>query len=227
MNKILCLALIIVMLLSAATTFGQPDRENKNINPRTFSIAVSPLTLLEFEPTVNLQLVYKFSNKHSTAIEVGRIIKPLGKKEDSDNPISHEYTGWRFRPEIRFWNKPSKMNYWRNSYLAIEGLIKTAEEQLYYTVQRRTPSGLPYIEAVEQNIHKTVLGLNGLVGKETDLLNSRKIFTDLFTGFGLRYKFFKDNIGTNFSKTPNGDFTNTNGFYPTVALGIRIGYRTN
>ncbi len=227
MNKI-CLALMIVMLLSAAKTYGQPAAtENKNINPRTFSIAVSPLTLLEFEPTVNLHLMYKFSNKHSAAIEVGRIIKPSVKNEGSDNSILHEYTGWRLRPEIRFWNKPSNMNNWRNSYFAVQGLIKTAQEQLYYTVQRRTPSGLSYQEAVERNIHKTVLGLNGLVGKEADFFNSKKIFTDLFTGFGLRYKFFKDNIGTNFSKTSNEDFTNTNGFYPTVALGIRIGYRMN
>jgi hypothetical protein len=46
------------------------------------------------------------------------------------------------------------MNNCRNLYLRVQGLIKTAEEQLYYTAQRRTPSGLPYVEAVEQNIHK-------------------------------------------------------------------------
>lgn len=114
-----------------------------------------------------------------------------------------------------------------NSYFAIQGLIKIAEDQLYYYVHRLTPSGLPYVEAVEQNIHKTVFGLTCLVGKEADLFNSKKFYTDIFTGLGLRYKFFKDNIGSDFSKTSEGDFTNKNGIYPTLALGVRIGFRMN
>ncbi|MEJ7683187.1 MAG: hypothetical protein WKG06_36090 [Segetibacter sp.] len=114
-----------------------------------------------------------------------------------------------------------------NSYLAIQGLIKIAEDHLYYDAYRNTPSGLSYVEAVEQNIHKTVLGLTCLVGKEADLFNSKKFYTDIFTGIGLRYKFFKDNIGTDFSKTSDWNFTNKSGIYGTVALGIRIGLKLN
>lgn len=228
MKKILCAALIIVMLSSASKTYSQPVKENKNINTGRVSIAVSPLTLLEYEPSVNLQLVYRFNNKYSAAIEVGRIIRQLDRSEDSDTYLFlHEYTGWRFRPEIRFWKKVANKNNRGNPYLAIQGLIKIAEDQLYYDAYRQTRSGLPYVEAVEQNIHKTVLGLSCLAGKEADLFNSKKFYTDIFTGLGLRYKFFKDNIGTDFSKTSEWDFTNKNGIYPTVALGIRVGLRMN
>lgn len=228
MKKIVCAALIIVMLLSASEIYSQQLYENKSINTGKFSIAVSPLTLLDYEPTVNLQLSYRFNNRYSAAIEAGRIIKPVNKDENSyTSDFFHEYTGWRFRPEIRIWKKPSNKNNSENTYLAIQGLIKIAEEQLNYDAHRNTPSGLPYIEAVEQNIHKTVLGVNCLVGKEVDLFNSKKMYADIFTGLGLRYKFFKDNMGTDFGKTPEGDFTNKNGIYPTVAFGIRIGFRTN
>lgn len=226
MKKIVCAALIIVLLLSASEVHSQPA--NENINSGTISIAVSPLTLLEYEPTVNLQLVYRFNNRYSAAIEAGRIIKPLNKNENSyTSELFQEYTGWRFRPEIRFWKKVTNKNNRDNSYLAIQGLIKTAKEQLYYDAYRQTPSGLPYVEAVEQNIHKTVFGLTGLVGQEADLFNSKKIYLDIFTGLGLRYKFFKDNIGTDFSKNAEGDFTNKTGIYPTAAFGIRIGFRMN
>lgn len=210
--------------------YSQPVKENKNTDSGRVSIAVSPLTILEYEPTVNLQLMYRFNNKYSAAIEVGRIIKPLDKIQDEESYISiplHGYTGWRFRPELRFWKKVSNKNNFEISYFAIQGLIKIAADQVYYDVQRITPSGLWYSEAVEQNIHKTVLGLSCLAGKEADLFNSKKFYTDIFTGFGLRYKFFKDNIGTDFSKTSEEDFNNKNGIYPTVALGIRIGLRVN
>lgn len=228
MKKILCAALIIVMLLSASEIYSQQLNENKSINTGRFSIAVSPLTLLDYEPTVILQLSYKLNNRYSAAIEAGRIIKPLDRNEDSyTSDFFHEYTGWRFRPEIRFWKKAANKNNRNNLYFAIQGLIKIAEDQLYYDAQRQTPSGLSYTEAVEQNIHKTVLGLSCLAGEEADLFNSKKFYTDIFTGLGLRYKFFKDNIGTNFGKTSEGDFTNKNGIYPTVALGIRIGFRMN
>lgn len=230
MRKIVDAALVIVMLLSASETFSQHVNENTNTNINTgrCSIAISPLTLLEYEPTVNLQLIYKFNNRYSAAIEAGRIIKPLNKNEDSyTSEFFHNYTGWRFRPEIRIWKKASTWHSSGNSYFAIQGLIKIAKDQLYYNAQRQTPSGLFYTEAVEQNIHKTVLGLNGLIGKEADFFNSKKFYMDIFTGFGLRYKFFKDNIGTDFSKTGEGDFTNKNGIYLTVALGIRIGFRIN
>ncbi|MEJ7683186.1 MAG: hypothetical protein WKG06_36085 [Segetibacter sp.] len=107
MNKILFAALIILILLSALEIYSQPATENKNINTGRVSIAVSPLTILDFEPTVNLQVMYRFNNQYSAAIEVGRIIKPLNKNEDSyTSDLFQEYTGWRFRPEIRFWKKP-------------------------------------------------------------------------------------------------------------------------
>jgi hypothetical protein len=228
MKKILCAALIIVMLSSASKTYSQPAKENKNINTRTISIAISPLTILEYEPTINVQLMYRFNNRYSAAIEVGRIIKPLDKNEDPyTSGFSHQYKGWRFRPEFRFWKKASDKNNPENSYFAIQGLIKIAENRLYYDVQRTTPSGLWYTEAVEQNIHKTVLGLSCLAGKEADLFNSKKFYTDIFTGLGLRYKFLKDNLGSDFSKTSDQDFLNQNGIYPTAVLGIRIGFRRN
>ena len=230
MNKILRAALIILMWLSTSKTYSQPAGENKDIDTGRVSIAVSPLTIFDYEPTVNLHLMYRFNKHYSAAIEVGRIIKPVNKNKDEDGYTSdffHEYTGWRFRPEIRIWKKASFRNDWRNSYLAIQGLLKIAEEHVYYGAYRVTPSGLSYVEAVEQNIHKTVLGLNCLIGREADLLNSKKFYTDIFTGFGLRYKFFKDNIGTDFGKTAEGDFSNKNGIYPTVALGVRIGFKVN
>ncbi len=107
MKKILCAALIIVMLLSASKMYGQRAKENKNSNTGRVSIAVSPLTILEYEPTVNLQWTYKFNKKYSAAIEVGRIIKPINKPEDEGyiSLSSNQYTGWRVRPEIRFWKK--------------------------------------------------------------------------------------------------------------------------
>lgn len=213
-------------LSTASEVHSQPANENKNINTGTISIAVSPLTLLDYEPTVNLQLVYRFNNRYSAAIEAGRIIKPLNRNEETFTSL-YKYTGWRFRPEIRFWKKATNKHNAGNSYLAIQGLIKIAKDHLYYDAQRNTPSGLPYIEAAEQNIHKTVFGLTGLVGQEADLFNSKKIYLDIFTGLGLRYKFFKDNIGTDFSKNAEWDFTNKTGIYPTVAFGIRIGFRTN
>ncbi len=225
MNRIWCTALVIVMLLNAAKTYSQAPGKNKNINPGTISIAVSPLTIFDYEPTVNLQLMYKFNNRYSAAIEVGRIIKPLGKNEE--NLVSfNQFTGWRFRPEIRFMKQASNSNNWAAYYFAIQGLIKIAEEQLYYNAYRSTPSGLSYMEAIEQNINKTVLGLNGLIGKEAALFNSKKIFADMFTGVGLRYKFFKDNLGTDFSKASRWNF-NKNGIYPTVSLGVRIGFKVN
>ncbi len=65
------------------------------------------------------------------------------------------------------------------------------------------------------------------MGREADLFNSKKFYTDIFTGLGLRYKFFKDDVGTNFGKTSDGNFTNKNGFYLTIALGIRFGFKMN
>jgi len=214
------------MLLSAAKTYGQLAKQNKNIKPGTISIAISPLTIFEFEPTVNLHLMYKFNNKYSAAIEAGGIIKPLDKNEKGIMSV-HEYTGWRFRPEFRFWEKATNKNNRGNFYIGIQGLIKIAEEQLYYTVQRGTPSGLLYMEAVEQNIDKTVLGLNFLAGEEVGIFNSKNFFADVYTGLGLRYKQFKDNVGTNFYKTSGLGFNNKNGFFPTVALGVRIGLKMN
>lgn len=227
MKKVLCAVLITAMLLNTSELYSQPAREAKNMSLHTFSIAVSPLTIVEYEPTINVQFIYRLNNRYSAAVEAGRIIKPVNKDDNSyTSDFFHEYTGWRIRPEVRIWKKPSRNTY-KNSYFAVQGLIKIAQDHLFYDVQRSTPSGLGYTEAIEQNLHKTVLGLTFLTGREADLFHSKKFYTDIFTGLGLRYKFFKDNIGTNFSKTSEGDFTNKNGIYPTAALGIRIGFRTN
>ena len=227
MKKILFAALITAMLLSTSKLHSQAASEAENIRPHTFSIAVSPLTILEYEPTVNLQFMYRLNDRYSAGVEMGRIIKPVNKDENSYTAdFFHEYIGWRIRPELRIWKKPSRNTY-KNSYFAIQSLIKIAEDHLFYDVQRSTSSGLGYTEAIEQNLHKTVLGLTFLTGREADLFHSKKVYIDIFTGLGLRYKLFKDNIGTNFSKTSEGDFTNKNGIYPTAALGIRIGFRTD
>ncbi len=221
MNKILRAALLIAMLLGAAKGYCQQSSQNKNTNTGTFSIAVSPFTIFEYEPSINLHLMYKFNNGDAVAIEVGRIIKPFSNNDE--NFIStRAYTGWRFRPEFRLRRKVFN---WRKTYLAFQGLIKTAKEQSYYEVQRTTPSGFYYTEAMEQETSKTVLGFNCLVGKQSDLLKSEKIFIDQFMGFGLRHKYYRDNIGTDFNKPRDWDFNNKNGIYPTVVLGIRVGLK--
>jgi hypothetical protein len=205
----------------------QPADEKKEINIRTLSLAVSPLSLLEIEPTVNLQVMYIFSSKHAAAIEVGRIIKPFRDDEDDEYSPLHSFAGWRFRPEFRFISS-SKLNRKRNFYMAIQGLVKFAEEQSFYFAQRTTPSGFFYREALRRTVNKTVTGSSFIVGEDMNLLKPKKLGLDFYTGVGIRYKHLKDNIGSDFnSPTDYGFNSNKNGFYPTVALGLRMRLKIN
>jgi hypothetical protein len=220
---------ILLLLLSGAIeSFAQqPASDNNAVNKPVLSIAISPLSLIEIEPTANLQVMYNFHSKYAAAIEVGRIIKTFEDHEDDEYSPLNSFTGWRFRPEFRFISS-STLTRQRSFYMAIQGLLKVAKEQSYVWVHRSTLSGLSYREAIERTVNKTVTGLSFIVGKDMNSLNTNKAGIDYYSGLGFRYKHFKDNIGSNFNSPTDYGFNNKrNGFSPTVLLGIRCRIKMN
>ncbi|HEX8332418.1 MAG TPA: hypothetical protein VF622_07325, partial [Segetibacter sp.] len=164
MNKFIIVLVLVFFGLPKAYA-QQPAGDKKDIYKGILSLAVSPLSLLEIEPSVNLQVMYNYHPKYAAAIEVGRIIKPFEHYEDDEYSPLHGFTGWRFRPEFRFLSS-SKLNRQRSFYMAIQGLLKFAEEQSFHFVQRTTPSGFSYREAIERTVNKTVSGLSFIVGED-------------------------------------------------------------
>jgi hypothetical protein len=203
-------------MLIASKTPAQTSVANSNISNEAFSIAVSPLTIFEFEPTINLHFMYAFKKKYAAAIELGRIVNYAR----GTNYLQSEYTGWRIRPEFRFVT-PKRNN--GNTYLALQGLFKSARK-LYSYEYRSTPSGSQYIEAVESPTNKTVWGMNFLFGQEASFFKSKEIFSDIFTGLGFRSKHFKDNKGTDFTRNGGFGSIERNGVFLTASFGFRVRY---
>jgi hypothetical protein len=224
MNKVFYI--LILVLPGAFNLYAQqPVTKKEVVSKPVLSIATSPLSLIEIEPTANLQVMYLFNSKYSAAIEVGRIFKRLNDYEDDDFDSFNHFTGWRFRPEFRFLSTSLKTRQ-RTFYMAVQGLLKFAEEKSNYWVERTTPSGLPYREAVVRTVDKTVTGVSFLVGEDMSSINTNKTGIDFYTGLGLRYKHFKDNLGSDFNSN-YGFLNNRNGFYPTVIVGFRIRLKVN
>ncbi|MES2775494.1 MAG: hypothetical protein V4722_15065 [Bacteroidota bacterium] len=192
----------------------------------TFWLQINPLMLAEPEISLGFTALYRVNKHLGLALETNVYVARYGFDDDD----FEKYSGFRLRPEVKFYPNPESRRA-KGMYFSLQGLYKNTNlpREEWLNNQSGTVNQL-----VSYKENKRVLGGAVKFGWEIMPGRAKKWMIDVYTGLGARNKQFKA-VGL-----PNGididydnggwdvfwDFdTKTNGFYPTVSLGVKFGFR--
>lgn len=189
-------------------------------------VQYNPFALFEPDVPIGATVLYQPVDAFGVSLDMAVYVAYRENPAAATMPMS----GFRFRPSVKYYFNSKSLSASR-FYLGAQGLIKQTAKQKsdWFTVNDST--GQPIFNQLKSfTQRKFVYGLNLLAGWEFIIGEKQKRWMlDLYGGLGLRSKSL-NNIGLTDSESREVNswgsyFSDTEGVFPSLSLGVTVGYR--
>lgn len=210
-------------------------QQNKtNVPAPRFLVRLSPLAILEPDMQVMPGAEWRFNEKFSIGIDAGYIFWHWRIRNFdpgiNDNSGGTPLTGYRLRPEFRYYFKRTPRVSW---FLAAEASYKRTSANLSdeVCITQGQAIGCSFFQRIDYKEIKSIPGGAIKVGLQEFFGDNRRMFFELFIGLGFKVTSIKKegyilppNSRGGIVVQNNGNFSES-GLFPHVPAGFKIGYR--
>jgi hypothetical protein len=219
------LFLFVFFLCNSIYAFSQLDTSNNifNIAPKQWLFRISPLALVEFEPTINVGAEYRLTKSVAISLDAGYILNNwIASNTKNAN-------GFMLKPAIRYYLWKEK-----RFYTEAEFMYKQVNLQKLDWLGINCVNSVPsYEEFRKFTLQKNIYAFNAKFGRVDALSkNNDKVSIDYYIGLGTRnkqYKLINEAKSTRyFLGTRNGRLNYENSkteIWPNLTLGVRIVFK--
>ena len=221
------------LLLTAATAGAQPAVSPPDIPrqpDRRWVLKFPFLSLLDIDNTVSLGAERLLGDHHAVQVEAGFGWLGINLAGQTQGNRYQTRDVWRGRAEYRYYVHPTAPG--SGLYLALDGFYKKIDGLEAVTVGVGCATGnCQYYQYTTQHARKFTWGGHLKVGRQFSLSANGRLVGDLYVGLGARTRFIRRDTPpgtvyyTNDKLFEISTFRQPEGTIPSLALGIKLGYR--